>query len=300
MPEVFIIGPGRVGKTLALRHKQMGDPVCLFGRQSGDWQQWAKENQIKPLIGSIELPHNASLIFCVQDDELSVSIEEWRLSIQAAVSSLNNSESGDLLLVHTSGFHGLDIFEIPSDHLSSQICLAALHPVLNFGSPEETLQRLSRSAITALTLGENSTAQKLVKTWGGDWLPMDSNVDRHQYHLALSLAANHLTELISRAVHHLHPSLGDHAPRLVYQLAAAALDACKQSSPENALTGPVIRGDLATLQAHFHALPQEEKPLHLMEVQALLKLANRSGRLSQVQSEAISDWLKKALGSLDS
>jgi len=81
--------------------------------------------------------------------------------------------------------------------------------------------------------------------------------DRTLYHAACSLAANGLTALraaVDRsfaAANALEPS---HRGLLADALMGAALRACSDVGPAAALSGPVRRGDAATLARHLDAL----------------------------------------------
>jgi predicted short-subunit dehydrogenase-like oxidoreductase (DUF2520 family) len=81
--------------------------------------------------------------------------------------------------------------------------------------------------------------------------------DRLRYHAACALAANGLTALCAAVDRVLAASavLGPSDARLLAQsLMASALQACGDRSPMRALSGPVVRGDAATVRAHRHAV----------------------------------------------
>jgi len=50
-----------------------------------------------------------------------------------------------------------------------------------------------------------------------------------------------------------------------------------RSGPAEALTGPVVRGDVATLERHLAALPDAERALYRHLGRAVLELARRGG-----------------------
>ena len=84
------------------------------------------------------------------------------------------------------------------------------------------------------------------------------------------IAANHLVALLGQ-VERVAASIG--APLDAYlDLARGSLDDVADLGPAAALTGPVRRGDTATVERHLAALPEEERA-------AYAALAAEAGRL---------------------
>ena len=54
-----------------------------------------------------------------------------------------------------------------------------------------------------------------------------------------------------------------------------ALEDAFEVGPEQALTGPASRGDLATIDAHLAAMPEEERSLYVALANAAFELAER-------------------------
>src|SRR5262249_51423385 len=88
--------------------------------------------------------------------------------------------------------------------------------------------------------------------------------DRVLYHAACALAANGLTALYGAADRVLQaasvPAPGE-PPAALRALMAAALDACAGLGAAGALSGPVARGDAATVALHREALARIAPPL---------------------------------------
>jgi predicted short-subunit dehydrogenase-like oxidoreductase (DUF2520 family) len=81
--------------------------------------------------------------------------------------------------------------------------------------------------------------------------------NRAAYHAAASIAANHLVALMGQ-VQRVGFAAG--VPFEAYlDLARAALDDVADLGPVAALTGPVARGDEATVRRHLKALPPAER-----------------------------------------
>jgi predicted short-subunit dehydrogenase-like oxidoreductase (DUF2520 family) len=91
-----------------------------------------------------------------------------------------------------------------------------------------------------------------------------------RYHAAAVIAANHLVALLGQ-VERVAATIG--APLDAYlALARGSLDDVADLGPAAALTGPVRRGDTATVERHLAALPEEERAVYAA-------LAAEAGRL---------------------
>ena len=209
-------------------------------------------------------------------------------------------QNPSVLVAHTSGHVGLQVFE--GLNLAHQQAVAALHPAQPFTNPDGPLPK--DIPVTAMLNGDSSSAKALVESWQGRWIELPSQVDRDGYHLAVSLAANHVTEMLARSEQLLRQALGDQSStsdedirHIVHHLSRTAVDAYATRGGEQALTGPVVRGDLAILQAHYAKVPASMRQLQLHEWMAVCELAERSGRLPAASAEQIRKWLRKELSS---
>ena len=96
-----------------------------------------------------------------------------------------------------------------------------------------------------------------------------ADADRAAYHAAAAIASNHLVALLGQ-VERVAALAG--VPLEAYlDLVRATLDNVAELGPAAALTGPVARGDWATVDRHRRALPPDE----LMAYDALVASARR-------------------------
>jgi hypothetical protein len=312
-PRICIVGPGRVGRTLALHHHRLNHSVLLLGRRPGEWQDWASANFIPHGIVDWEncpLTEFDILLFCVDDRSLPSAVKDclpWTDQITKPI-----------LIAHTSGHLALQVFELESkpansphagiDPLPTQqptrgvaISFAALHPAQPFADPNAPLP--VGIPVTAITTGNTQMAQSLVQSWNARWIPLPADVDRDRYHLAVSLAANHVTEILGRSEQLLHqawPGESSELRAVISHLAQSAVTAYSTHGAEQALTGPIVRGDLPTLQAHYAKLPADLRLVQLHDWLAVCDLARRSGRLAGDRADEIRKWLSEQLSSATS
>ena len=104
---------------------------------------------------------------------------------------------------------------------------------------------------------------------------------RTEYHAAAVLACNALTTLLGEAIKLLR-GIGveeSDARAMLGPLVQGTLDNTLNKGPEQALTGPVVRGDAETVERHLNALSSDTRELYVATMKATLRLAERSGRL---------------------
>jgi predicted short-subunit dehydrogenase-like oxidoreductase (DUF2520 family) len=101
-----------------------------------------------------------------------------------------------------------------------------------------------------------AVAEALVLEMQGEpvWVPEHA---RPLYHAALSHAANHVVTLLCDATDLLAGAGVETPSRMLTPLVNAAVDNALRLS-DAALTGPVARGDAATVAAHVRALARED------------------------------------------
>ena len=85
----------------------------------------------------------------------------------------------------------------------------------------------------------------------------------------------------------LEPALGKHARAVAAGLARQSLESVEVVGPEEALNGPVVRGDLDGLKAHFACLSPAERLQYAASLQGVIALAERSGRITSATARMI-------------
>ena len=133
---------------------------------------------------------------------------------------------------------------------------AVLHPLASLPDGDLGAARL-RNAWWGLAADGDPLAEEVVADLDGHPLHI-AEADRDRYHAAAAMAANHVVALLGQ-VDRVAASIG--VPLVAYlDLARTALDNVAALGPTAALTGPVRRGDVATVRRHLQALPEDERP----------------------------------------
>jgi predicted short-subunit dehydrogenase-like oxidoreductase (DUF2520 family) len=172
----------------------------------------------------------------------------------------------------------------------------ALHPVMTFTGRPEDLLRLAEVPYGVTAPDDfRPVAETLVLELGGEpvWVP---EAARSRYHAALSMGSNHLVTLVNDSQQLLADAGIDNPARLLGPLLSASLDNALRLG-DDALTGPVSRGDRGTLEAHIHGLSGTPylQPYLAMALRTMQRARN-SGRLTDEQCADLIEGIDRASG----
>jgi len=171
-------------------------------------------------------------------------------AVAAAVSPVPTT-----VVAHLSGSLGLSVLE-------PHVRRAAIHPLRSLPAPGTDL----RGAWFAIS--GDPLAADVVASLDGRVVQVD-DAQRVSYHAAAVIASNHLVALLGQ-VERVAAEAG--VPLEAYlDLVRGTVDNVAALGPAAALTGPVARGDWATVDNHLAALAPAERPAY----QALADLATR-------------------------
>lgn len=291
-PSIVVIGAGRLGCSIAWAEAAAGSTVHLVARSTSERLAAAKARGIEVHlleVPSIEaLPCEASWFLCVPDAALSEIACAWGRLLDQAGATL-------AWVAHGSGANDLE----PLAHIAAR-GRAVVHPMRALPA-QPHLDSLAGAPVSVLADSESAEQCALIHaaSWGAEPLPLVPGADRGRYHLACSLAANHLTGLLAWAQRLATDSLGaEGARKAVLSLARSALERMAESGPAEALTGPAVRAELPTLQAHLAGLQADtqegrrDAARYRSALSALLEEAQRGGRLSVEQMNELRQQLE--------
>ena len=165
-------------------------------------------------------------------------------------------EPGDGVVAHLAGSLGLDV-------LAPHGRRASVHPLRAIASPDTDL----RGAWFAVA--GDPLAERVVDDLGGRCVAV-GDADRASYHAAATIASNHLVALLGQ-VERVAATAG--VPLDAYvDLVRQTVDNVAALGPAAALTGPVRRGDWATVERHLAALDDAERAAYLAMAEEARKL----------------------------
>jgi predicted short-subunit dehydrogenase-like oxidoreductase (DUF2520 family) len=197
-----------------------------------------------------------------------------------------------MFLAHASGRFGYGVLDAATRVGGLPL---ALHPVMTFTGTSIDLARLSGCPFGVTAPDQlRPVAEALVVEMGGDpvWVNEGSRV---LYHAALAHGANHLVTLVTQTLELLSAAGVDDPARLVAPLLSAALDNALRYG-DQALTGPVARGDAGTVAAHVHELADvspEARAAYVALARVTADRALAAGMLRPDAAEALLDVLAR-------
>jgi len=204
------------------------------------------------------------------------------LAVAEAMVSLEQRLTGSLVF-HLAGRFGLEVLE-PLNNGS--ISLAALHPVRSLTDSALSLDGFAGTACVA----EGSDAalkalQTLVTSIGGAWLPVQA-IDRGLYHASVSIISN-ITKAVAWKAQKWQRRAGlpeETAKAVTHQLLQSTMADLFRSGARQSITGPVVRGDTQTIEAHLDAIRAthpEDVEVYRVLARTVLELAQERGDLDE-------------------
>ena len=240
---VGIIGVGRAGTALGLALARAGHQVVAVSAVSDASQRRAGANFPAAVITEPgQVLRRADLaMLTVPDDALPGLV---------AGLAVTGAPLEGRMLVHASGRYGVSVLE-PA--VRQGALPLALHPVMTFTGRGDDVDRLHGTSF-GVTAPEvlRPAAEALVIEMGGEPVFI-AEEHRDLYHAAIAGAANHLITLVAQAMDLLRTAGVAEPARLLAPLLSASLDNALRFG-DAGLTGPVARGDAATVAAHVAAL----------------------------------------------
>jgi predicted short-subunit dehydrogenase-like oxidoreductase (DUF2520 family) len=260
-----LIGPGRAGATVALALVGRGYTAVAVAGRSPDAPSTTATAAC--------LATQPSLVSHAGRGAAIVIIATPDAAIEGAALAVAPSLEHGALVLHLAGSLGVGVF----DDLKARrpdVRVGALHPLQSMPSATMGLDRLPGS--WAAIAGDPQVADI------ADALELHtfevSDEQRARYHATAVVASNHLVALLGQ-VERLAAAAG--VPFEAFApLAEASLANGFGMGARAALTGPVARGDLATVTEHLRELPPSERD-------AYRALAREAAKLADTRDDAL-------------
>jgi predicted short-subunit dehydrogenase-like oxidoreductase (DUF2520 family) len=269
---VGIAGAGRVAQALGRLLYAAGQPVAFVASRSLE-QAGTAAAFIGPDVEAVSYSdlaqHAHRILIAVPDSALQ------------SVASTLALESG--IVLHTCGAQGPEALQALAQR---GVFCGAFHPLQTISDPESGAASGADSLLgAAFAIAGDAPAvawaEHIVHAANGRILRIASE-RRPLYHAAAVMASNYVTAMLSAAQTLLMAADVDpeEALQALGPLARTSLDNALREGPVAALTGPIERGDVSTIQAHLAALEHISGPIPLLYRAAgleTLDLARRKG-----------------------
>ncbi|MBV8085565.1 MAG: DUF2520 domain-containing protein, partial [Chloroflexi bacterium] len=188
--------------------------------------------------------------------------------------------------IHASGASGLELLHAASRR-------GAFHPLQTLPGGEVSFEGIT-IAIEASTPDLACTLRRMAEDLKARPLTLPPGA-RPLYHASAVLASNYLIGLLSEAAS-LWRSFGltrEDGLQALLPLVEQTVQNLKSRTPEEALTGPLARGDAATIRTHLQALTDNrQRELYRQLALATLPIARQQGALTPAAADELASLLQ--------
>ncbi len=275
--KIGIIGAGRVGCSMAKYittctgyHTITGFYDCnkQYAQQAADFCNTKAFNSLTDLTRSSD-----TLFLTVSDSQITTV---WECIDKALIKNK--------IICHFSGSLSSDVFAGATGY--GTYC-GSVHPVYAFSDRFNSYKGLNSAVFTVQ--GDSVFLQNisaLLTQLGNKVCVIDKN-SKVLYHTAMSMASNQLLGLLDAVVNMLKDCgfSQEQAYSALTPLMADNLQTALQNNVDYALTGPIERGDVSTVQAHLNAINSEQKEIYKALGKQVLNVAKNKNSNNQQLAE---------------
>ncbi len=282
-PDISIIGAGVVGTALGVLAARAGYRVAAIASRRKASARKAAAAIGQGRVASIgEVARTARfLLLTVNDDAIA--------PLAAELARTQALQPGTLV-AHCSGALGSDVLEILANRCGA--LTASMHPLQTFPTVQAAVETLPGCYFFCEGHGPAvSAAMQLAGDIGG--VPVEIEPDRKTlYHAAACMACNYLATLQEAAIAAaMLAGIGElPARKALSPLVAATVNNVMNLGPGPALTGPIARGDVQTVERHLAALDATDVELADIYRQLgrrTVQLARKAGKIDRRTEEEL-------------
>lgn len=285
MDKVGIIGLGRAGRAMAYLLAEKGYHIkAVLSKPVPQFDFILKEHTV-PIRNLEEIVHEVDILLITTPDRTIGEIVQGLVKLElTAVKAV----------LHLSGSQAVEILKPLKE---KGLFVGSLHPLQSIAELEQAIMNLPGSVFTfggdeellpwVVSLIDNLNCKLLVAP---------SSLNKNLYHAGASIVSNFLVILVKMGIDCLIKAglSPDESQQALIPLMQGTLSNLSQLSPDKALTGPIARGDIATIDKHLQelkSLPHLLPPYQTLgELTAALAL--EAGFLEQTSYHKITQILK--------
>jgi len=277
LKRINIIGCGRAAGSLARLWKQ-AESVAIGDVLNSSWQS---SQRAAGKVGAGRAVKQVAAIGTA-DYWLIGANDDQIQNIAARLYEVIPGLEGSLVF-HLAGRFGLDVLEPLAE---SGARLAALHPVRSLTDAQITLDDFAGTACVAEGSDQAlALLRPLITSIGGSWLPVNA-IDRGLYHASVSIVSN-ITKSVAWKAQKWQQKAGlsaETAASVTHQLLHSTMEDLTRAGARQTITGPVVRGDSSTIEAHMDAIRAshpEDIDVYRVLARTVLELAQERGDLDE-------------------
>jgi predicted short-subunit dehydrogenase-like oxidoreductase (DUF2520 family) len=285
-PKTSLIGSGSVGSTIAFALHKKGYPVVsIINRTGTTAKQLAKKvhcRRVSTIVDDIASDTHL-LLLGANDDALP--------SIVDHLCRLKSLKFKKMFIIHFSGVHTSDLLQ-PLKKKGAIV--ASVHPIQSF--PKSTLFAQLTPRLRGCYYGIEGdeqgleNAEQFVGDLGGKIVVIPKEL-KPLYHIACVFASNYFIVLLN-AIREIATGAKLYISwtELFGPLMTASMQNAIVSGPVNALTGPIVRNDSATVSTHLTTLERYAPqfiPLYTICGIEAARMVKQSGRITNDEYESL-------------
>jgi predicted short-subunit dehydrogenase-like oxidoreductase (DUF2520 family) len=239
---IAIVGAGTVGTAVAVRWLEAGHAITAVAGRDATPARVARWLPGVPVVDVGAAPAGAEVVaIAVPDDALP-----------DVVATLAGRVDDGAWALHLSGALGLDVLA-PLERAGTRVL--AVHPLQTFADVEGAIDALpgAAMAVTARDGEGLALGERLARDLGSRPFAL-SDEDRPLYHAAAVFASNYLVTVSGAALELFTAAGVPGAEAVMAPLQAATLANVRRLGPQQALTGPAVRGDAGTIARSLDAV----------------------------------------------
>ena len=292
--DIAIIGAGKVGTALAVLAARAGLRVAAMGGRDPARTAAAAAgvSSTTAATGVVQAARTGRIVLlCVSDEAIAPVLDEL---VRASALPAGG------VVAHCSGALGSEVLA-PARRLGCAV--GSFHPLATFPTVQRAVEKLGGSY--CFIEGDAPAAEalaQLARRIGAVPVAMSSQA-KPLYHAAAVMACNYQAALVDAALELMHQA-GIEAPlalRALGPLVQSTVDNVTSLGPAAALTGPIARGDGATVAAHLRAMEKLPQLAALYRQAGLwtVRLARRKGTLDPQRAQELEALLREQPSPMD-
>jgi predicted short-subunit dehydrogenase-like oxidoreductase (DUF2520 family) len=285
-PGFAVIGAGGAGGTLAVLLADAGWPLAaLWSRNRG--RSRCVADRVRRRTGRrTACPSRPETALRGQPDLLILAVPDQALGPMATHLAASGARLAKTVVLHLSGAREVEILAALRGHAAA---IGSLHPlaILTRAMPEKDALAGAGFAVAGDPAADR-LARQAIRDLGGHPLVIATE-QRAAYHLAASLVANDTLALMHLAIAEMaRAGLSEvDARRSLAHLLGATARIVAAAPVSSALTGPVVRGDVDTLERHLRTARPPTTDLHRLLSRVLVEVARSGQRLDAATARRI-------------
>lgn len=268
--KIGFIGPGKVGANLGRYFTQKGITISgFYGQNINSTKEAINITKSKFYENIKDIIKESDILFITTPDDI-ISIIDTQLS----KFNLNNKS-----ICHTSGSLKSNVLY---NSKNSGALIYSIHPMFAFSNKNINLNELEKIYFSIEgDYFENSPIEKLIKKLGNKYF-LRKEEDSATYHLANVFVSNLILSLLNIGISYFK-KLGlseNDSLEAIKPLVKGNIESIFEKGFVDSLTGPILRGDLTTVEKHLNVLEKDHDKLYkilslnLLELVAVRENAN--------------------------